>query len=426
MEITDSARALRAVIHEFLAQRLQEKLEKLKPEDDGKRQKLEAEYQPAAWLESAAKRVGQIQLATHIVKPAHPNARGTNLLVREAVSELHGLVASCSMGVAVDDVVGNSAALDVYKFLRLVCDGETLLARVLRGDDAIAQAFSDDPQQGAALRASFATIADDCRDKPESHSLARQVYFPLEDGSYHLLSPLFPTSLIHRLQSQLREERFGDAAKAAREARRKDEPWHEGYCEYPNLAIRNFGGSNPQTVGQLNLERNGENWLLAAFPPLWQSAQGVRPPFGVGSVFEDVLGRRRDVLALISKLKKFLLNNAERNNRHIRARRAALVGEVCTEVLNYAAQLHELAPGWSVDARCKLPPAQCRWLDPEAEHPAMPNWQEEICRKFVSWFNAQLRTKDKETGKALLMTEDEAAQWASDFADEMRLFAEGL
>ncbi len=419
MEITDLSARLRELIHQFIQQRLADKLDKLKPEEADKQQKLLEEYQPAAWLESAANRVSQIQLATHILKPVHPDARGSNLFVQAQQDEAAGLVSSRVLQTVVEDVVGNAAALDVYKLLCLECDGETLLARVLRGDMALIDAFSDDPQQGAALCAAFAGIVHG-RGEVASHTLARQVYFPLEDGSYHLLSPLFPTSLIHRLQTQLRNERFGDAAQAAREARRKDEPWHEGYCEYPNLAIQKFGGTKPQNISQLNSVRYGENWLLAAFPPLWQSAQGVRPPFGAGSVFADVLGRRREVRALIGELQHFLKNNAERNNRHIRAQRATLVGLVCAEALNYAAKLHELTPGWSLDARCTLPPEQCRWLDPDAEHPALPDWQDDVCQQFAAWFNAQLRDK------TLVLNEDEATQWASDFADEMRSFMEGL
>lgn len=419
MEITDSSARLRELIHQFIQQRLADKLDKLKPEEADKQQKLLEEYQPAAWLDSAANRVSQIQLATHILKPIHPDARGSNFYVRAEQDEAAGLVSSRGLRVVAEDVVGNAAALDVYKLLCLECDGETLLARVLRGDSAVICALSDDPQQGAALCAAFAGIVNG-RGEAASHTLARQVYFPLEDGSYHLLSPLFPTSLIHRLQSQLREERFGDAAQAARDARRKEEAWHEGYCEYPNLAIQKFGGTKPQNISQLNSVRYGENWLLAAFPPLWQSAQGVRPPFGAGSVFADVLGRRREVRALIGELQHFLKNNAERNNRHIRAQRATLVGLVCAEALNYAAKLHELTPGWSLDARCTLPPEQCRWLDPDAEHPALPDWQDDVCQQFAAWFNAQLRDK------TLVLNEDEATQWASDFADEMRSFMEGL
>ena len=56
----EESATFRAAIDTFLHDRLQSKLDKLAP-DDPKRAELIAEYQRAPWLESAAKRVKQIQ-----------------------------------------------------------------------------------------------------------------------------------------------------------------------------------------------------------------------------------------------------------------------------------------------------------------------------------------------------------------------------
>lgn len=105
-------------IHGFIRGRLRDKVEKLKPEETGKVAALEAAHQPDAWLADAARRVAQIQLATHILKPMHPDARGTNLRVPSLHLDGTGLVGSHSLpGLLKDDVVGNAAALDVYEIL---------------------------------------------------------------------------------------------------------------------------------------------------------------------------------------------------------------------------------------------------------------------------------------------------------------------
>ena len=70
----------RAAISAFLQERLQAKLDKLKP-DDPQRDEVIASFAHDVWLASAAKRVEQIQAVTHSLKPIHPDARGTNLYV---------------------------------------------------------------------------------------------------------------------------------------------------------------------------------------------------------------------------------------------------------------------------------------------------------------------------------------------------------
>ena len=70
----------RAAISAFLQERLQAKLDKLKP-DDPQRDEVIASFAHDVWLACAAKRVEQIQAVTHSLKPIHADARGTNLYV---------------------------------------------------------------------------------------------------------------------------------------------------------------------------------------------------------------------------------------------------------------------------------------------------------------------------------------------------------
>lgn len=417
--LSPDARALRASIHAFIDSRLQDKLDKLKADEHEQRAKLQEEHRPANWLESAAKRVSQIQLATHTLKPIHPDARGSNLHVRSHEPERAGLVSSRILQAADDDVVGNAAALDVYKLLKVEHDGQTLLQRVLAHDPQVAAALSDDPEQGAAWQAAFAGIVDS-KGEPASHTLARQLYFPLADGGYHLLAPLFPTSLIHRLQRTLRNDRFGDEAKAAREARKDEKDWPQGYREYPDMAIQKFGGTKPQNISQLNSERYGENWLLASLPPQWHSAD-VRVPLGVSSVFDRAFGGQREVRELTAGLRLYLQKNTERNNVHIRRKRAAMVAAICDELLQYAASLQALEPGWSADERCELHPAEQRWLDPQHARDYSGDWQAQVSQRFANWLNHVLGE-----GQKLRMDEDSHAAWKSDLQDELRLLREVL
>lgn len=417
---------LRQLIESFIQERLQGKLDKLKPDEDDKRQALLAGHRREAWLADAARRVGQLQLVTHTLKPIHPDARGSNLHSLPQAPGQPGLAGSHELGdKLVSDVVGNAAALDVFKFLSLEYQGKNLLNWLTESSAETLQALSDNAEQAREWRQAFIGITA-VKGAPASHSLAKQLYFPLPGSGYHLLAPLFPTSLVHHVHGLLREARFGEAAKAAREASKHKQPWPHGFSEYPNLAIQKFGGTKPQNISQLNSERYGENWLLASLPPHWER-QEVRAPLQQVSVFEHDFGRSPEVARLTRTLRRFLATTTH-NNLAIRQHRAQLVGQICDEALHYADRLRELEPGWSASPDCRLHEAEQIWLDPLRVHTdeafmrrrLWADWPMEVSERFANWLNRTI------TSKGLVMGEAEAGHWRQDLGKELKMFKEIL
>lgn len=138
---------LRALIQTFLTERLDGKLAALKP-DDSQRAELQAQFAWRTWIEDAARRSAQIQCATHTLKPIHPDARGTNLYVApQDLPALDEVGSHCLGNAYADDVVGNAAALDVFKFLKLTHEGSTLLQMACAQDPDLAQTLSTDPAE---------------------------------------------------------------------------------------------------------------------------------------------------------------------------------------------------------------------------------------------------------------------------------------
>ncbi|WP_280168384.1 type I-F CRISPR-associated protein Csy1, partial [Pseudomonas aeruginosa] len=170
---------LRQLIESFIQERLQGKLDKLKPDEDVKRQSLLAGHRREAWLADAARRVGQLQLVTHTLKPIHPDARGSNLHSLPQAPGQPGLAGSHELGdKLVSDVVGNAAALDVFKFLSLQYQGKNLLNWLTEDSAEAVQALSDNAEQAREWRQAFIGITA-VKGAPASHSLAKQLYFPL-------------------------------------------------------------------------------------------------------------------------------------------------------------------------------------------------------------------------------------------------------
>lgn len=421
---------LKAAIARFLREdRLQPKLDKLKDDDDEARQKLIAEHQPASWIADAARRVGQIQQVTHAIKFTHPSADGSSLSSAGNPAAGASVVGSHVLGgAAAADVVGNAAALDVYKFLRLSVDGRSLLDRAIGRDPALAEALSEDPDQAAEWMAAFAGLPEP-KGRPASHKLAKQIYWPLGDGRYHLLAPLLSSPLAHAVHRRIGEDRFSDDAKAAREARRAGKAHPGGYRDYPNLVIQSFGGSKPQNISQLNSERRGENFLLASVPPIWQSP-AIRPPLKTETVFSRYFERRREVRRLSEALRDYLRRVADaRNNIRIRETRADLVTDLCGEVLHMAAELRTyLTPGWTAGPECQLNLAEQCWLDPArsqlddtfATQLRRGDWKDEVCLRFGNWLNARLQTDQTHFGEA------ESQAWQTALGGELKLLREEL
>jgi len=421
--------ALRTVVETFIQERLQLKLDKLGDEDDDKRQQLRQDHLREVWLADAARRVTQIQLASHTLKPINPDARGTNVYLDEPFCTDAHLVGTHGLGAGrADDVVGNAAALDVFKFLKLQAKDKTLLTRFLDKDAALLKALSDDANQAQAWAGAFAGIVDS-KTTAASHTLGKQLYFPLPAGGYHLLAPLFPTALVHRLHVTLQEDRFSDATKAAREARKAEKDHPQGYREYPNMVVQNFGGSKPQNISQLNSERGGANHLLPSVPPVWRS-ESVKPPLRQASIFDKggpVRGSK-DVRFWTQKLRKYLVKELDRNNVHIRDKRAAMVAEIIYAVLDLSAQIQCLPSGWSQSGGCKLSAFEKRWLDADGvaaaqeanEADDVPNvspaseWRNEVAERFGHWLNSAIAT-DK-----TLMGDEEFLTWKHLFLEKLR------
>ena len=426
MEITrkTTEEEIRKAIESFLNERLQPKLEKLKEGEEDKRQKLLEEHELRNWIANAARRVTQIRRVTHAIKYSHPDAKGSSLLSRGNPAADEKLVGSHSLEELTIDVVCDAKYLPIYKFLRLEVNGTTLLELAQSDSDALLRAFGGDDNARGWMKA-FANI-DNLGETPASHKLAKQLYWPVGEGTYRLLAPLFPSSLVQYQYARIHHDRFSDETKSAREARGKNTPHAHGYREYPNLAIVKFGGTKPQNISQLNSERHGEAWLLPSLPPEWKSS-GLKPPCYVETLFGRWILGFRTIREPIQILKKFL-RKTEHNNLAIRNTRAELTRQIIDEVLMLAIRIQQLPSGWSADPECRLSQAEQFWLDPGradeddkfATARTATDWREVITDSFARWLNQQLNSDEAP------MSDTERDHWRKELDDELRLLREEL
>lgn len=434
-EIIDSAEQIsfRVAIDVFIKGRLQAKLNLLR-ENDAKRDELLTRYVRDTWLESAASRAKSIRIATHLVKPINPKARGTNILWEAGGPGDLSLIGTHSISDEISpDVTGDAAAFDVYSLLCLKVAGKTLLQMLIDKDASAIEALDADPQIALALADKFTKIALPSDDEASSHVLAKQLYWlhgddPCKDDTYHLLAPLFSSPLAHVVYEQIQEDRFGETRKEVRDAYRQ-EKWLDGvHRVYPALAVQKLGGTKAQTVSRHNLNRRGTNYLLSSLPPIWKSNE-FRLPARAASVFDRLYPARIEVRRTLRQFRAFLAANPAQT-METRDRVDAYVEWLIDEVTIMAGGFHSTLPGgWSLEAQYEdLAVEEKLWLDPlRAELPEQGDfarewlrmdWPAAIGKRFAQWLNARLESRfavgdaEQRQWKKLLLVDESDGGWA--------------
>lgn len=425
--------SFRVAVDRFINGRLQDKLELL-PENDAKCSDLLAKYERSAWLESAANRSKSIQIATHLVKPTNPRARGTNILWEVGKPTDLNLVGTHSIsGDITPDVTGNAAEFDVYALLCLKVAGKTLLQGLIDKDTSAIEALHADSQIAQVLAEKFVKIALPSDSEASSHVLAKQLYWlhgedPCADDSYHLLAPLFSSPLAHVVYEQIQEDRFGETRKEVRDAYHKGK-WLDGvHRVYPALAVQKLGGTKAQTVSRQNLNRRGMNYLLSSLPPTWKSSE-FRLPAYAESVFDRLFTGRIEVRRTLWQFQAFLASDPA-ETMETRNRVDAYVERLIDEATIMTGGFHNSLPqGWSLEEQYNdLAMDEKLWLDPlRAELPGQGDfarewlgmdWPAAIGRRFAQWLNARLEGRfavgdaEHRQWKKLLLVDEGEGGWA--------------
>lgn len=350
-----------------------------------KQEDKELEFCAATWLDSAAKRASQISVATHVLKYTHSDAKGTNIYARKGViRDDHALryLSTEDLCKVQDDVVGNAAAMDVAGLLLLEVDGVTLLDLISKDDSSPLVQFAENEAQLSSWMSGFKSVFTDR--ELSSHTLAKQVYFPVEENKYHLLAPLFASSLSQALYERINEDRYSEKAKEARECKKKEQYSDIAVVDYPHLVIQKFGGTKPQNISRLNSIRGGRSYLLRSAPPIWKSIK--KPPMKKNAFWRNYVRRSSFV---IDDFKRYLMAVQNRDsNKDIRDRRQDYVDQLLDLLIQTSAEVQSLEGGWSKNSEISL--HEQLWLDPSREDQDfqekrnMEVWKESISKRFAS------------------------------------------
>lgn len=316
------------------------------------------EFSLGIWLPNASKRANQLSLVSHNGKLTHTGVKKESAVLVSGTYENDGYLRTGNIEVDLD-IIGNAAALDVYKFLSLILeDGRTILKHLEVGSSKIKAEFDIPTVSFDEISKGLLSIKKSNTNAVTSN-LLKQVYFPIEDENYHLLSLLTPSGILYKLKEKISNMKFSEETKGARNDKKDNKINKKGYSDIYDLTVIGFGGTKPQNAGNLSNQNGGRAYLLSSMPPeLFK--RDINPPRI--SFFSDTLDLyyfKKDFEVLYH-----LLEVDRRKNKEIRDRRDNIFKNIINKVISLLWRIRELEPGWSDSDYYKgLDKNEKVWLD---------------------------------------------------------------
>ena len=369
-----------------LSEIIQEKLKKKK-------------ISPTAWLEKNRERLQSCALVTHVGKCTHPLIKNLSFWDSSA-NEDTGYLTTASAGKRQDIATDTAECIGLASVLvQDLTEGKTVLEH-----------FQEDPSQIREEVTSLGVNYEDLRRQvvalkkatvpKRSDPALKQVYFPVGDGAYHLLS-LFPsTSLLSAVRaaiqnrkepqktSTVQEEHAGQAAPSEQE--------DHAYAALPHVTRVHFGGGQPQNVSALSmlaLDGKAGMFMLPSIPPRF-TPRKIRLPRR--SFFADTVPRYWHK-ETFQRLYYWIQSGQSRSI--VKGKIDRIGWELANHIQLLASRLRELPPGWSEGRDLTL--AERYWLDTQYTVSRQENtsWMEEVSINFGQWVIAAYQRWEENENK---------------------------
>lgn len=374
-----------------------------------KEHECEANFTLANWLPDAAKRAGQISIASHPCTFSHPSARKNkngyvSSIIAHCDSGADGFVRSGNLNVKLD-ALGNAAALDVYKFLTLIMGDANTLLEHIEQETTLARSLLDQVNcDYQALRKGFLKMVEPDEELITSSKI-KQVYFPVDEGEYHLLSLLTHSGHLFELRKRLDNLRFAEEVKTARACKKANQYHVDGYREIYGLTTIGFGGTKPQNISVLNNQNAGKAHLLASVPPTL-SNRNIRLP--KQEFFKETLNpwSAKSIFTAFHKLLSTSYDKSVLPNRNLRTARDNLFQAYVDHVIQAMWQVRLCLKDYKGDISSELNLEQKKWLYPEHEDLRLESdeWLEVIIRQISRSF---IQSYQKVIAKPVSLADEE-------------------
>lgn len=369
------------IIEEFIVRRkeqwLTKKIKSGKEDEAVLKQKADEQFSMRNWIGNASLRAKQLHVVTHVAKLSHPDAKAS-AFVASCSKRNDGYLRTGNVDYQTD-VYGNAAALDVYNFLALdLRDHLSILEAFERRDLELVDFIRNLELDFETLRENFLKKNDEAA--PQTSSLIKQVYFPIGENKYHLLSIVSPTGMMAQLNQRIRTIR--ETTKESREKFKDSDCQEVSYEQLTNLTKIGFGGSKPQNISSINNQEHGVFFLLPSLPPQLPQKHLRLPTedfFKQSIFFKNPL-----FMYEFEALERWL--NSSLNNQMSRQSIRYHIDNLIDRILLMAQPYQALEAGWT-EAKTGLPIYQKIWLDRafEMQHQNQDEWRDKLADRITLW-----------------------------------------
>lgn len=364
------------------------------------------------WINETSKRpiaIGKrIIKATHVLKFTHSSSDSEGILLGTKSKDLLLSTASLKKNLTIDLAHNNGNLITISRFLALFLRGEQIIDLIFNDDFCFLKPFASDDSQLKDWQEGFKKLVE--KRDIRTADKAKQIYFPIishgsiEDSRYHIVIPLFSSSLANEIYSIVTLLKYGVKQKELNKAKKEQfSKFRKGVSkEFPNLSVLQFGGEHPKNVSMLNADRSGKSFLFSTQPPFWKSQ--LNPPVAKFSFFDAGLTYR--VKETVDYLRTFLLRfqTIDLSIKDPKKKKWIddWVNQIIDEVMIYAGSIQNLPAGWSRTEGINLKLAHQYFLDPYRDDEPFQkarqagDWQTVVCRDFADWLNGRLTGKDKQ------------------------------
>ena len=329
---------------------------------------------PGDWLADTARNAGKCVFASHIGRFTNPEVT-VNWQAKIKDKPEEGYVSTASASCSNDVfVAANYMATASLLQLKLE-DDRTVYSHLLADDDYLKADITATGKDYGEIRSALLEIKN-CEKPGSTDRRLRQVYFPVGEGDYHLLTVLPPSSLMQEVRRRIR-----DMEEEARQAcDKKSEKYGNIHTRIYNLTQVKFGGTKPQNLSLNNNKQGGRSYMLPSLPPVLEERSIAYPR---KDFFRDTLwaGNFRHLFLQLHACYK-----DSRHNLEARQRIRGVEHQIMDRVLYSVYKLRDGEAGWSASRGISKP--QAIWLDDKylKERQEDEAWQEEIAKDFSSWF----------------------------------------
>lgn len=360
-----------------------------------KKQELNQKYHPENWLTWAAENATNVVFATHVPKLTHSSIDSSAFFDNTTSDKDRYLTTAKLKSIAIDGAVRGNQYAPVYQFLELERNGKKLANIFEDLETDVLEDFAKDRMQSREWNKGFSAALSTRR--PAAHSLLKQVYFPIDNGEYHLLCNVVSSSQAQAIFEFMRRNTDVDYKLRSN---RKYSP--NEYFNFLNRANISITASNHGNASQLNGRRGGRLNLVLSQPPVWQTQ--LKPPMYISSFFYE-LSKSTEVRETIKYLADFLnrFENLQLSIKNPKRMRwlEQWIENLSDEVLVYVRTIQALPAGWSKTAGIKLKLAHQLLLDCHRDDESFIHernsfdWGEVIIRDFAYWLNYRLRSANE-------------------------------